>query len=150
MKQRIEILIDANLDTVWKAFDNPQNLGRWQQYFHSCTQLSGDAGKVGSVSELRFNEKGKMLVLTETITERRDKHFLAATHESQRGKTTIVNRFEKLDSNITRWTTWHSYAFTGFTRLASSFFPGTIRKRLESDMQRFKLMVETDSAGSAA
>lgn len=149
MKLNFQVIIDASLDTVWAAFDNPDNMGRWQQNFHSYTHLSGQRGKVGSVAELRFNEKGKIVVLTETITERREKSFLAGSYESAHGKTIIVNRFETIDENQTRWTSWCNFTFTGFMKLISPFMSGLIRKRTESDMQRFKLMVETDEAGSS-
>jgi len=150
MKLNFEISIDASLETVWSAFDNSDNIGRWQQNFQSHTRLSGAPGKVGSVAELRFKEKGKIVVLTETITERRDKQFLAARYESAHGRATIVNRFEKVDENTTRWSSWCNFTFTGFMRLLAPFVSSAIRKRTEGAMQRFKLMVETDKAGASA
>ena len=149
MKLKFEISIDAGLDAVWDAFDNPDNMKRWQKNFHSYTHVSGDPGKPGSVAELKFEENGKIIVLTETITERRDKSFLAGSYESTHGKTMIVNRFEWVDENTTRWISWCNFTFTGFMRLMSPFISGVIRKRTEGDMQRFKLMVETDEAGAS-
>jgi len=148
MKLNLEISIDARLDTVWAAFDNPDKLGRWRENFHSCTQLSGAPGKVGSVAELRFNEREKIVSLRETITERRDRHFLAGTYESEHGNTTIVSRFEKAGESTTRWTSWHNFTFTGLRRWLMPLFSSAIRKRMEGDMQRFKLMVESDEAGA--
>jgi hypothetical protein len=148
MKLRIEISIDADLDTVWSTFDHPDNMGRWQRNFHSYAHLPGDPGKVGSVSELTFNENGKIVALTETITERRDNNLLTNTYESARGKTTIVNRFEKNYESTTRWTSWCNFTFGGFMKLMSPFISGLIRIRTEGDMQRLKLVVETDDAGA--
>lgn len=149
MKLNFEILIDATLDTVWAAFDNPDNMSRWQQNFHSYTHKSGEPGQPGSVAELVYNEKGKMIVLTETMTERRDANFLAGTYESVHGTTVIVNRFEKVDENTTRWASWCNFSFRGFMKFMSLFISGIIRKRTEGDMQRFKLMVESDQAGAS-
>jgi uncharacterized protein YndB with AHSA1/START domain len=150
VKLNFEILIDASIDTVWAAFDNPDNMGRWQQNFHSYTHKSGDPGQPGSVAELKFDEKGKIVVLTETVTERRAPDFLAGTYESTHGTTIIVNRFEEIDEITTRWASWCRFSFTGFMKFISLFIAGVIRKRTEGDMQRFKLMVETDEAGSSA
>ena len=147
MKLNFEISIDADLETVWSAFDNPDNMRRWRQNFHSRTHLSGVPGKVGSIAELCIYEKGKIVTFRETITERRDKHFLAATYESARGKTIVVNRFEKIDESTTHWSSWCKIVFSGITRLLKPVLSRTIRKRTEGDMQRFKLMVETDGAG---
>lgn len=149
MKLNYDQTIDASLETVWAAFDNPDNMGRWQQNFESFTHKSGEPGQPGAISELVFNEKGKMIVLKETITERREPDFLSGTYESDYGTTIIVNHFEATDANTTRWTSWCKFSFRGLMKFLSLFIAGSIRKRTEADMQRFKLMVETDEAGKA-
>ena len=147
MKLNFEVTIDASLDAVWSAFNNPDNMARWQTNFHSYTH---ESGQPGSVAKLTFNENGKMVVLTETITERRDNKFLAGSYESAHGTTLIFNRFEPVDDHTTRWTSWCHFSFKGFMRVMSLFVGGVIRKRTEADMQRFNLLVETDNAGSVA
>jgi len=44
---------------------------------------------------------------------------------------------------------WCNFSFKGFMKIMALFIAGTIRKRTEDDMHRFKLMVETDEAGRA-
>ena len=148
MKLKFESVIDASLDTVWAAFDNPDNMPRWQQNLESFTHISGDPGQPGAVSELVYDEKGKKVVLTETITERRDLDFLAGTYETSMSRTLIINHFEAVDENSTRWTSWCNFHLQGSMRLMTLFVSRSIRKRNEADMQRFKLMVETDQANS--
>lgn len=149
MKHNFDVTIDASLDTVWATFDDPDNKGHWQTNFHAYKHKSGEPGQPGAVAELTFNENGKIVVLTETITERRDESFFAATYESAHGSTLIVNRFEEIGDGKTRWTSWCKFSFSGFMKVMSLFVGGVIRKRTEADMQRFKLMVETNEAGSA-
>lgn len=148
MKLHFELTIDAPIDVVWAAFDNPDNMRRWQQNFHSYTRISGANGEVDSVAELAYDENGKMVVLTETITERRQPDLLAGIYESVYGSTLIVNHFQAIDERTTRWKTWCNFNFRGFMKVMSLFVAGSIRRRTEGDMQRFKLMVETDQAGS--
>ena len=148
MKLSFEVTIDASFDTVWAVFDSPDNMGRWQTNFRSYTQKSGEPRQPGSVAEITFDENGKMLVLMETVMERRDKSFLTANYESVHGNTLIVNRFEKVDENTTRWTSWCNFSFKGIMKLTSIFVGGAIRRRTEADMQRFKLLVETINAGT--
>ena len=148
MKLNFDVTIDANLDVVWDAFDNPDNKARWQTNFYSCEHKTGIPGQPGATAQLTFDEKGKMVVLTETITERRDRRFLAGTYESVHGTTIIFNRFEDIDGRRTRWHSWCRISFKGMMKVMSLFISGTIRKRTEADMQRFKLMVETDEAQS--
>ena len=54
-------------------------------------------GQPGAVSELVYDEKGRKVTLTETITERRDLQFMALKFESPMGDTVVVNHFEDID-----------------------------------------------------
>ncbi len=147
MKLTYKQVIDASLAAVWAAFNDSSNKGRWQQNFASCTHTSGDPGQPGAISELVFSENGKMLVIIETIAELREPVFLSANYESKYASTIIVNHFESIDENTTRWTSWCNITFRGFMKIIALFIAGTIRKRTEDDMHRFKLLVETDEAG---
>ncbi|MGI9262549.1 MAG: SRPBCC family protein [Woeseiaceae bacterium] len=148
MKLNCEVIVDASLEDVWTAFDDAQNLHRWQQNFVSCSQKAGTPGQPGSVAELTYDENGKKVVLTETIAERREKEFLVSSYESPYGSTLIVNRFEAIDASSTRWTSWCNFKFRGVMKIMSAFSGGAIRKRTEGDMQRFKIVVESDLAGA--
>lgn len=147
MKLNFEQTIDASLETVWAAFNNAANKGRWQQNFASYTHASGDPGQPGAIAELTFNENGKMLTVNETITECREPDFLSANYDSKNVTTIIVNHFKSVDNNATHWSTWCNFTFKGFMKIMALFLAGTIRKRTEDDMHRFKLLVETDEAG---
>ncbi|MGI9262844.1 MAG: SRPBCC family protein [Woeseiaceae bacterium] len=148
MKLNYEIEIDAGVDVVWSAFTTPANMGRWMQNFESFAPKSGEPGQPGATAEIAFDENGKRVVMLETITERRDPDFLAGTYDTAHGTTLIVNHFEAIDDNHTRWVSWCNFTFTGFMRFMSLFISGAIRKRTEGDMERFKLMVESDLASS--
>lgn len=147
MRLNFEQTIDASLATVWVAFNDSSNKGRWQQNLVSYTHMSGNPGQPGAVSELTFNERGKMMVISETIAECREPDFLSATYESKYSSTIIVNHFKSIDENTTRWTSWCNFTFKGFMKFMALFIAGTIRKRTEDDMHRFKLLVETYEAG---
>lgn len=146
MKLNFEQTINAPLQAVWSALDNPENLRRWMQDFESFSLKSGIPRRPGAVSTLVFNDGKKKILLEETITERREPVFLAATYKSDYGTTLIVNHFKAIDDSTTRWTSWCNFTFRGLMRLMSVFVAGVIRKRTESDMQRFKLLVESDAA----
>jgi hypothetical protein len=149
MKLSFEQTIDADLKTVWAAFDNPENMARWQQNFESYTHKSGQPGQPGATAELVFSEGRRKITLTETVTERRAPDFFAGTYESSYGTTLVVNHFAAIDKKTTRWSSWCNFSFRGLMRFMSFFVAGAIRRRTEGDMQRFKLLVETDAASNA-
>jgi len=146
MKHNFAVEIDAATADVWTAFTSAENLGRWMQNFESFTPLSGEPGREGFVAEFVFDERGRRLLMKETITECREPDFLAGTCETAYGSALIVNHFEAINGGCTRWTSWFNFTFTGLMRFVSLLFGGAIRRRTEEDMQRFRLMVESDLA----
>jgi uncharacterized protein YndB with AHSA1/START domain len=150
MKMTSDIEIDAGPASVWAAFENPDNLERWRPSFRREKQLAGKHGEVGSVSRLRYTENGRSVVVIENVTERREPFFLAATYESPKHTSLVVNHFEALDGGRTRWVAYTNLRFHGLARLFGPFSRESMLQRLRDDMQRFKLMVETDLAGEDA
>ena len=146
MKFRHEIIIDADQQTVWATFDNPSNMKAWQPTLESFTRKSGEDGQPGAIAELVYDENGRKVTLKETITERREPHFLAGTYESDAGNALIVNHFEDAGDGRTRWTMYGNHSFRGIFRLLGLFVAGSIRKRNETMMNNFKLLAETKRA----
>lgn len=148
MKTRNEITIDADRATVWREFDNPDNLGKWQPTLKSFTHQSGTPGEPGAVSEVVYDENGRDVVMTETMTEKRAPDFMAGTYDSAWSNATIVNHFESVGENQTRWVMYANHQFKGFFKILGFFFRRSICKRSDDWMRRFKLLVETRTAGS--
>lgn len=149
MKTRHEILIDAPREAVWAAFDDAGSRPRWQPTLKSRTQKSGEPGAVGSVAECVYDERGRKIVITETVTERREPDFLAGVHTTQWGRIVVVNHFEDAGGDRTRWVVYANHFFEGIMKVVSVFTGRRLRERTERDLERFKLMVESAQAGNA-
>lgn len=150
MKNKAEILIDADRATVWRVFDDPDNMTTWQPTLKSFTHKSGAPGQPDAVSELIYDENGREVVMTETITARREPNFLGGTYESKWATVTIFNHFEEIDTGQTRWVSSANYRFKGLMKIMALFMRKSICNRSDTDMNRFKLMVETRLAGDAS
>ena len=148
MKMKVEAEIRASRDFVWAVFDDPDNLPRWQPTLESFTHQTGDAGQPGARSELVYNENGKTITMTETVTERRKPQFMAGIYESARTKSLIVIHLEEIDDKTTRFVSYTNMKFKGMMKIFSVFIANSIRARVEADLNRFKLLVETDAANS--
>lgn len=145
MRLKCEQEIKAGRETVWDFADDTDNLYRWQPTLESCTKKAGTPGQPGSVAELVYDENGKRIVITETITERRRPDFLAATYETPRLHGLAVHHFVAVGAGTTRWTTWCNFRFRGLMKLAAPFIGGSIRRRMEADMRRFRDLVEGEA-----
>ncbi len=145
MKTRHEVLIDAPRAVVWAMLDDGDQLPRWQPGLKSLTRRSGTAGQPGAVSELVYVEGGRELRVTETITERREPEFIAAVYASRLGKTLVVNHFEDSGDEQTRWVIYANHRFRGLMRFMSVFSADAIRERTDNNLERFKLLVESET-----
>ncbi|MBT8103561.1 MAG: SRPBCC family protein [Gammaproteobacteria bacterium] len=150
MKHKTEIIIDADRTTVWRMFDDPDNMTKWQPTLLSFTHKSGTPGQPDAISELVYEEKGRKMVMIETVTARRELDFLGGTYESKWGTVVIFNNFEDTDDGKTRWIVNTNYNFRGFMKFMAFFMRKSIRKRTDTDLNRFKLMVETELAGKTS
>ena len=150
MKHKTEILIDADRATVWRMFDDPHNMTKWQPTLKSFAHKTGTPGQPDAVSELVYDENGRQLVMIETITARREPEFLGGTYESNWGTVVIFNLFEESDNGKTRWTSNMNYQFKGFMKVMAFFMRKSICNRSDRAMNRFKLLVESTIAGEPA
>jgi len=146
MKHKTEVLIDADRVTVWRLFDDPDNMSKWQPTLKSFKHKSGISGQPDSISDLVYDENGRDVVMTETITARREPEFLGGTYESKRGNVIIFNLFEETTDGKTLWKRNMNYVFKGPMKVMAIFMQDSIRGRADTDMNRFKLLVETEVA----
>lgn len=150
LKDKADIVIDADRATVWRMFTDSNKLMKWQPTLKSCTRRSGTRGFPDAISDLVYDENGREVHMTETITARRELSFIGGTYESRWGTAVVFNLFEDLDHRRTRWVVNTSYSFKGFMKVLSIFMRPSILRRTETDMHRFKLLVETETAGASS
>ena len=145
---KVEAEIRASRNFVWAVFENPDNLTRWQPTLESFTPQTGEVGQPGATSELVYNENGKKITMIETVTERQKPQFMAGIYDSARATSLIVIHLEEIDDNTTRFVSYTNMKFKGMMKIMSVFVAKSIRDRAEADLNRFKLLVETDAAGT--
>lgn len=148
MKLKAEVTIDADPATVWRYFDDADKLVEWQPSLTSVTHESGVPGQPDAVRKLEFEKGGRSRVETEMVTARREPDFLAGTVDSASGTAVVVNHFEEAGEGSTRWVAYWNYRFKGKARLTALFTHKSVQKRMEADMQRFKLLVETSESAT--
>ena len=67
MKYDVEIIIDLPKEKVAALIEDPNNLSKWQEGFVEMKHLSGDPGKKGGKSLLRYKMGKREIEMTETI-----------------------------------------------------------------------------------
>ncbi len=142
MKLKLEILLNRRRLDVWRAFDDPENLQRWQPALQSVRHIQGTPGNEGAVSVLTYSENGRQVAMEQVILEKVAPELFVTTTHGEQHSNRVVNTFESMGATQTRWQVEVSYRFRGFSRLISPLLRSTIRKHTLADMERFKKFVE--------
>jgi len=149
MKFNLHVDIDVSRAEAWWAWEDHALLSQWQPTLQSVEHKSGVRGQPGAVAELTYSVKGRSVIVRQTITERRQPDFRAAVYDTHAAKMLVVDTFETNEDGGTRWTSWVNVTFRGMMRFLAVFTADSVRKQVDADMQRFKLLAETRAAGSA-
>ena len=146
MKYTTTIYIELPLEKVIEKFDDPSNMKHWQPGLLSFEHVSGDPGKPGAVSRLRYRMGNRDVEMTETIRLRDLPHRFDGSYEANGVLNIVRNRFEALDGSITRWTSENEFRFKGIMKLMGLLMPGAFKKQTMRYMQYFKDFAEHDKS----
>ncbi len=144
MKFQGYIDIQKPRELVVKLFQDPDNLGEWQDGFQKIEHVSGEKGAKGSVSMLYYVMNNRPLELKETIVENNLPDAFEAFYEHKHMDNTMKCSFSELSDSSTRYSYEFEYTrFGGFMpKMMSIFFPGMFKKQGEKWMRQFKEFVE--------
>jgi hypothetical protein len=145
MKFALELPINKSRAEVWKAFDHPENMKRWQPSLISFETTSGTQGQVGAVSKLTYKENEREFSLMERVTYREEPHRLDGIYENNFAQNTVRNTFVEQGKEQTLWTVETEFKFkTLFMRILGTIVKKNFIRRTQRDMERFKEMVESE------
>ena len=138
--------INSPVENVVKLFDNPDNLKYWQDGFQSLENISGKPGEEGVKSKIVFNNKGRVIELTETIIKKNLPHEMTALYEHPHMDNYLTTRFIDLGGNRTRFENEGEYIrFSLVPKVMSVVMPGVFRKPVQKWLNNFKEFVEKNN-----
>jgi len=130
---------------VWKAFDNPENMKKWQKTLVSFEPVSGIPGQPGAISKLTYKEKERQFTLTEKVTYREEPNRFESIFENNFASNTVNNVFVEQGTGQTLWKVETKYKFkTLIMKILGPLVKKNYVARSQRDMERFKDMVESE------
>jgi hypothetical protein len=143
MKFSLELPIKKPRAEVWKAFDNVENMSKWQPTLTKFENVSGMPGQPGAVSILTYAEGKREFTLTEKITFRAEPERFDGTYENDFADNPVRNTFIAMGENETLWKMDVEFTFkTLIMKIVGPWMKKNFVARTQKDMQRFKEMVE--------
>ena len=125
-------------------FANPSYLDEYQNGFIKKIIVSGQAGKVNTISKMYYKiGKGEM-ELTETILKNNLPHLFSAYYFHKHTENTMTSTFTAIDNNTTKYDAEINYtAFKGFiVKFMKTLFPSMFKKQVDKWLKNFKYFVE--------
>jgi len=144
MKFTVELPIKKSLAEVWKAFDNAENIKKWQPTLVKFEPVSGTPGQPGAVSKLTYAEGKREFTLIEKITFRDEPRQFDGVYENDFADNTIKNMFVVTSKNETLWKMETEFKFkTLLMKMVGPLMKKSFVTRTQKEMEGFKKLVES-------
>ena len=144
MKFKLELIINKSRAEVWKVFDSPEKMSKWQPSLTKVELLSGTQGQVGTVSKLTYEESGREFSLIEKVIRRDEPNQIDVVYENKFTDNPMSHTFMKQGENETLWTVRAEFKFKTLTmKLLGTLLKRNFVRRTQKDMDRFKKLVES-------
>ena len=144
MKFKLETILNKPRAEVWKAFDNVENMSKWQPTLVKHELIDGILGQPGAISKLTYKQGEREFALIEKITHRDELNSFDGIYENDFADNTVKNKFIEQGDHQTLWVVETEFKFkTMLMKVMGNLMKKNYVKRTERDMQRFKEMVES-------
>lgn len=144
MKFKLETVINKPRADVWNAFDNIENMSKWQPSLISREITDGTPGQPGAVSKLTYKEGEREFTLIEKVIHRVELNELNGVYENNFADNIIKNRFIEQGKDQTLWVIETEFKFkTIVMKIMGNVLKKNYIKRTQRDMQSFKEMAES-------
>jgi uncharacterized protein YndB with AHSA1/START domain len=142
---KVTITINKPAEKVWELFMNSDNLQYWLTGFVSAEHLSGNIGETGSVSKLKFMERGKVMEVTETVLIAKPNQQYAFMMKHKTFETETDIRFISFGQRTEMIQTAQFSPKGFFMKLLMPIVKGAMKKRMANELFSFKNFTETKS-----
>ncbi len=145
MKYTTEIEINKPIDKVIELFYNPENMKHWYPGFVSFEPLTGEIGKEGAKSKIKYKVGKREIEMIQTITKHNFLGEFWGTYKTKGIWYEVKNYFIEIDSNRTKWKSKTELRCSGFMKLISVFMPGMFKKQGYKYLVDFKNFAENQN-----
>jgi hypothetical protein len=147
MKFKLELPIHKPRAEVWKLFDDPNNMNKWQPTLVNIERVSGTVGQPDAVSKLTFRSGEREYALIEKVLFRAEPERLDGVYENEYADNIVRNTFLEQGQEATLWKVEVVFKFkTLFMKILGPLKKKNLVIRTQRDMERFKALAEGTEA----
>jgi hypothetical protein len=141
----VSISINLPIEIVWQLLMDPGNLKYWLTGFISCELISGKEGEAGSISKLKFTERGKEMEVKETALEINPCQQYSFLMEHKLFKTRTDIRLISFVTRTEMIQTVQVFPEAFFMKILLTMMKSQMKKRLIKELLSFKAFAENKS-----
>ena len=143
-----KVIINKPTTTVWKFFDNPENLPKWLTGFKRFEHISGIPGKPGAKSKQYYEMNGRSIEMLEEITVRKECEEFSGIMTNKWMTSSVTNTFTDLGDGRTELVSSVSSIFKPlFLKLLGNILMKKgFQQRQNADLQKLKEVLESISS----
>jgi hypothetical protein len=143
MKYNLELPIHKPRAEVWRLFDDPANMNKWQPSLINIERIDGTAGQPGATSKLNYKSGEREYSLIEKVTFRAEPERLDGLYENEFAENVVKNTFLEQGKDVTLWKVEVIFKFkTLFMKILGPLRKKNFVIRTQRDMERFKALAE--------
>lgn len=143
MKFKLELPIHKPRAEVWRLFDDPGNMDKWQPSLIKIERLSGTDGQPDAVSRLTYKSGEREYALIEKVLFRAEPERLDGAYENEYAENVVRNTFLEQGQEATLWKVEVVFKFkTLFMKILGPLRKKNFVIRTQRDMERFKALAE--------
>jgi hypothetical protein len=142
MKYSVDITINKPLKDVIAIFENPEDMKKWMKGLISFEQMDTEYGKPGSKTYMVFEMGRRKMKIVETIIANDLPKEFTASYNTKNVFNIVVNSFEELGPDSTKYITQQEFQFSGFMKIVSLMMAPAFKKQSIQYLQDFKYYVE--------
>lgn len=139
----VSVTVNAPVSKTFAVFNDTANMHKWMNNFKSINNISGAKNEVGSKWAITYNENGRDLVITETITAYEPEKLFAFDMEDEFAKFQIEIHFEEVNGQTVIKQTSKGAGKNIPARSMIALVSGSIEKQQQEMYNKLKTLVES-------
>ena len=139
----ISICINESLQTIWKAYIDPQNMLKWTRNLEKVEIIKGKFGEIGATAHLHYLEKGKSYILEDKLLEFESEKRILSQVSGQGMNIIVETIFGIFKDNTKISINWKGTSKSIIARFFLKILQKKIANRAKAELNLFKDLVES-------
>ncbi|MBY9007413.1 MAG: SRPBCC family protein [Candidatus Lokiarchaeota archaeon] len=137
------IIINKSLETVWKAYIDPQNMLCWTNNLEKVEVIKGKFGEVGAIAHLHYIEKGRLYILEDKLLDYEFEKKIKSQVKGQGMNIEVQSNFKSQYNDTEISITWDGTSEKFIVKIILNLLQRKIKKQAQAELSLFKKLVET-------